>query len=76
MRRTHCKYHYAMRKIKNKNLKLRKGAMANAISQNNSWQLWDEIKSRNINQTYSNCVDAVIGADNIVSLLANKYNAL
>ena len=43
MRRTRCKYHYAIRKIKNKNLKLRKEAMANAISQNNSRQLWDEI---------------------------------
>ena len=40
--------------------------MANAISQNNSRQLWDEIKKvRNINPTYSNCVDAAIGADNI-----------
>ena len=31
---------------------------------------------RNINPTYSNYVDAAIGADNIVSLFANKYNAL
>ena len=44
MRRTCCKYNYAIRTIKNKILKLRKEAMANAISQNNSWQLWDEIK--------------------------------
>ena len=51
--------------------------MANAISQNNSRQLWDEIKKvRNINPTYSNCVDAAIGTDNIISLFANKYNAL
>ena len=57
----YCKYHYAIRKIKNKNLKLRKEAMANAISQNNSRQLWDEIKKvRNINPTYSNCVDVYI----------------
>ena len=77
MRRTRCKYHYAIRKIKNKDLKLRKEAMANAISQNNSRQLWDEIKKvRNINPTYSNCVDAAIGADNIVSLFANNHNAL
>ena len=33
-------------------------------------------KVRNINPTYSNCVDAAIGADNIASLFANKYNAL
>ena len=66
-----------MKNIKNKNLRLRKEAMANAINQTNSWQLWDEIKKvRNINPTYSNCVDAAIGADNIVSLFANKYNAL
>ena len=75
MCRTRCKYHYVIQK--NKNLKLRKETMAKAISQNNSQQLWDEIKKvRNINPTYSNCVDAAIGADNIVSLFANKYNAL
>ena len=51
--------------------------MAKAISQNNSRQLWDEIKKvRNINPTYSNCVDVAIGVGNIVSLFANKYNAL
>ena len=51
--------------------------MANAISQNNLRQLWDEIKNvRNINPTYSNCVDAEIGDDNIVLLFANKYSAL
>ena len=50
--------------------------MANAISQNNSRQLWDEKKKKkNINPTYSNCVDSAFGADNIVSLFANKYNA-
>ena len=42
MRHTRCKYHYAIR-IRKK-IKLRKEAMANAISQNNSRQLWDEIK--------------------------------
>ena len=46
MCRTCSKYHYAIRKIKNKNLKLRKEAMADAISQNNARQLWDEIKSK------------------------------
>ena len=48
MHRTRCKYHYAIRKIKNMNLKLRKEAMVNAISQNNSRQLWDEIKKEEI----------------------------
>ena len=33
-------------------------------------------KIRTINQTYSNCVDTTIKADNIVSLFTNKYNAL
>ena len=49
----------------------------NAISQNNSRLIWEEIKKgRNINPTYSNCVDEAIAADNFVSLFANKYNAL
>ena len=77
IRRARCKYHYAIRKNKNNNLKLRKEAMANAISQNNSRQLWDEIKKvRHINPTYSNCVDAAIGVNYIVSLFANTYTAL
>ena len=33
-------------------------------------------KARNPYPTYSNCVDAAIGAANIVSLFAIKYNAL
>ena len=37
---------------------------------------WNKKTVRNINPTYSNCVDAALGADNIVSLCANKYNAL
>ena len=43
--------------------------MANAIRQNNSRYLWDKKKVRNTNPTYSNCVDAAIGADNIVYCL-------
>ena len=56
------------------NLALRKEAMANAKSKNNARQLSNEI--RNTHPTYSNCVDAAIGADNIVSLFTKKYNAL
>ena len=35
-------------------------------------------KGRNIHPTYSNCVDAAIGAANIVSLLVNNilYNSV
>ena len=47
--------------------------MANAISQNNGKQLWDEIqKVSNTHPTYSNCVDAAIGVYNIVYYLLKR----
>ena len=50
---------------------MRKEAMANARSQNNSRQI-----RKNTISTYSNCVDAAIGADNIVTLFVNSHNEI
>ena len=56
---------------------MKKEAMANAISENNSRQLWEEVrKIRNKNSPISNCIDETIGDVNIASLFANKYNDL
>ena len=48
--------------------------MAPAISENNSSELWQEIKKMRKNTSY--CIDSAIGEHNIVSLFANKYEEL
>ena len=50
MRRTRATYHYKIRKLKKDREKLQKEAMAKAISENISRQLWTEVrKIRNKN---------------------------
>ena len=54
--------HYTIRKLKNNAELLRKSAMARAINDNNSRQLWTEVyKIRNKNSTISNSIDDVSG---------------
>ena len=43
IRRTRALYHYTIRKLKNNAELLRKSAMARAINDNNSRQLWTEV---------------------------------
>ena len=44
MRRTRATYRYKIRKLKKDREKLQKEAMAKAISENNSRQLWTEVR--------------------------------
>ena len=77
MRRTRAKYHYSVRKLKRENNLLKRKAMANAIIENNSRQLWTEVrKIRHTNSSCSNCIDGVIGDIKITELFANKYDKL
>ena len=77
MRRTRCKYHYSIRKLKNNNLKMKREAMANAINNNKSRDLWNEVrKIRKKNSLLSNCIDNINGEVQISTLFANKYNDL
>ena len=62
MRRTRATYHYKIRKLKKDREKLQKEAMAKAISENNSRQLWTEVrKIRNKNSSSINCIDDITG---------------
>ena len=51
--------------------------MAESIINNNSRDLWSEIrKVRNTTKTVSTCIDGVTGDINIAELFSNKYNEL
>ena len=77
MRRTRATYHYKIRKLKKDREKLQKEAMAKAISENNSRQLWTEVrKIRNKNSSSINCIDDITGNSCIAELFSKKYNEL
>ena len=77
MRRTRATYHYKIRKLKKDREKLQKEAMAKAISENNSRQLWTEVrKIRNKNSSTINCIDDITGNSCIAELFSKKYNEL
>ena len=52
-------------------------AMAKAISENNSRQLWTEVRNvRNRNSLSMNCIDDITGNSCIAELFSKKYNEL
>ena len=70
MRRTRAQYHYAIRTLKRNAIALRRNAMAESIFNNNSRDLWSEIrKVRNTTKTVSTCIDGVTGDINIAELV-------
>ena len=77
MRRTRATYHYKIRKLKKDREKPQKKAMAKAISENNSRQLWTEVrKIRNKNSSSINCIDDITGNSCIAELFSKKYDEL
>ena len=56
---------------------LRKSAMARAINDNNSRQLWTKVYAiRNKNSSISNSIDDVSGDVDIANLFSNKHSVL
>ena len=77
MRRTTTQYHYAIRKLKSNNELLRKSAMARAISDKKSGNLWSEVnKVRSKKFTISNNIDDIQDDDNIADFFSEKYAIL
>ena len=73
MRRTRATYHYKIRKLKKDREKLQREAMAKAISENNSRQLWTEVrKIRNKNSSSINCIDEITGNSCIAELFSKN----
>ena len=77
MRRTRAQYYYAIRRLKSNNELLRKSAMARAISDKKSRNLWSEVnKVRSKKSTISNNIDDIQGDNNIAELFSEKYAIL
>lgn len=77
MRKTKAKYHYAIRFVKKQDDIMRKNAMAQSISENNSRDLWKEInKIRNKHSVSTHCIDNVTDKQNVSELFATKYVSL
>ena len=76
-RRTRAKYHYAVRFVNKEKNRIRSDKMAEAIANNKDRDLWQEVKQiRQTNKSVPNIMDDVVGSDNIISLLTNKYKNL
>ena len=77
MRTTRSRYHYAIRYVKKNEEIMRKEAMAQSISENNSRDLWKKVhKVRDKSKVNSQCMDDVTGNENIAELFADKYKVL
>ena len=77
MRTTCLRYHYAIGDVKKNEEIMRKEAMAQSISENNSRDLWKEVhKVRDKSKVNSQYMDDVIGNENIAKLFADKYKVL
>ena len=69
MRRTRAKYHYVIRCIKNKSQLLKNRAMARAISQRKSRELWTEVnKLKNSKSHSTNCMNDVTSSEQIAKI--------
>ena len=72
MRRTRAKYHYVVRRIKNNSQLLKNRAMARAIAQRNSRELWTEANKSSKSHA-TNCMDDVTGSEQITKIFSDKY---
>ena len=74
MRRTRAKYHYVIRRTKNNNQLLKNRAMARAIAQRKSRELWTEVNKIKSSKTHAtNCMDNVNGSEQIAKISCDKY---
>ena len=77
MRRTRAKYHYAVRHIIKNNNNIRSQKMAEAISQGNGRNLWNEVrKMKKPNNSLPNMVDGKTCSKDICDLFTDKFKNL
>lgn len=76
-RKSRLKYHYAIRFVKNENIRIRNNRMAEAIAENNDRNLWDEAKKMSrTNNELPSAIDGVSDLTEITEIFTNKYDAL
>merc|ERR1711874_391071 len=78
MRRvTKLRYHYAVTKVKNDNVRLRNERMGEAIANNNDRMLWDEVrKMTKFKDELPSMMDGHTGTDEISKIFSDKYETL
>ena len=77
MRRTRHRYHYAMRAAKNRDFDLRKQRLAEACSENNTKDMWRELKQMNPKRKVTICSrDEASTNKGIADAFAKKYESL
>ena len=76
-RLSRCKYHQAVRFVKRNADKIKMEKMAEAISKDNSRDLWREVRSiKGANTTVASSVDGLSCSKEIAELFSNKYKQL
>ena len=77
MRSTRVKYHRAIKLVKKQEEDLRKQRMAQYISENNSRDLWGELKRLRVsNKVSSNVIDGYSNEHDICEVFKKKYETL
>ena len=76
-RKTRLKYHYAIRFVKEENIRIRNNKMGEAISTNNDREMWKEVKNMTkSNDNLPNFIDGLTGIKEISGIFADKYTTL
>ena len=76
-RETKLRYHYAIRYVKKENIRLRNIKMAEAISENNDRQLWNEVKKMSgTNNKLPTVMDGLNSIEQISNIFSTKYDSL
>ena len=74
---TRARYHYAIRNAINDENRVRNDKMAEAISQKNDCNLWQEVNEiTKCGNVFSNIVDGEVGPNDITDLFYNKNKEL
>lgn len=76
-RQTRAKYHYAIRFVDKQKNTLKSDKMAEAIMNNDSRNLWREVKKlKTSSKSFPNSMDSAIGSEKINNLFYDKYKTL
>ena len=76
-KKTRAKYHYALRQIRKEKDKILASNLAENVVNNNTNDFWASVKKvKGCKPAYVNCVDNVVGGENISNHLVKKYSDL
>jgi flagellar biosynthesis regulator FlaF len=76
IRNAKLQYHYAVRRLKRRESQLRTDKFAQAIADDNTRNLFKEVKKQSPRPRPVNCMNGVEGADGIANVFHDKYEIL